>query len=299
MRMRSFLLCQVPVVVLAVFCAGNTAMAQRRERERDRDLELERDRNRNDGERQLGGAREQRERYADERYRDRAGDRPPANRRLVPPWHDEDRPWYLGVEVRYRDCGAQITRVERRSPAREAGLEVRDTIVTVDGYQVGRINGVLYTLDRELELRADRLGRVTLLVLNHRNGDLVPLPVRLESTDQWRDPTRTREITGTVSLSGSATLPRGAVLRVRLLDLTDRNLPARVIAQRTYRDPGPLPIPFELSFDRVDIQPDREYAMDAEVTVNLLPILRTPKRHPVLDGEEQGRVHMTLEPANR
>ena len=148
-------------------------------------------------------------------------------------------------------------------------------IVTVLGYQVGRVNGRLYPLDRELELRADRRGHVSLLVQNHRNGQLTPLTVRLEPADRQRDPLSTERIIGTISLRRLTTLARGAVLTVRLLDVTDRRLPAQAIARQTLRELGPLPIPFELTYDKDDIKPGRKYALDAEVTVNGLAALRT------------------------
>ena len=115
---------------------------------------------------------------------------------LWPPVSDRDRYWFLGVKVEYRDHGAQITHVERRSPAHRSGLEVRDVIVNVAGYQVGKVNGRLYLLERELGLRADRRGNVGLLVHNHRNGELALLPVRLEPIERRRDPTVARPLIG-------------------------------------------------------------------------------------------------------
>ncbi len=231
--------------------------------------------------------------------RQREGDRQSDSARLLPPRPERERYWYLGVEVEYRDYGAQISKVERQSPAARAGLEVRDVIVTVNGYQVGRVIGRLYSLDRELELRADRRGRVTLLVQNRRNGQLTPLPVRLEPAQRQRDPLRSQPIIGTISMRRISSLARGALLTVRLLDVTDRRLPARALAQRTYRELGPLPIPFELSYDTDDIEPGRKYALDAEVTVNGFAAYRSPQRLPVLETERQGRVNLVLEPVRR
>ena len=77
--------------------------------------------------------------------------------------------WILGVSVSNEDTGALITQVDRDSVAWEAGLERRDQIIAVAGYQVGFVSGHLYPLERELHLRADRRGNVRLLVQNHRN----------------------------------------------------------------------------------------------------------------------------------
>ena len=73
-----------------------------------------------------------------------------------------------------------MTDVIRDTPAWDAGLETGDTIVTVDGYQIGFVNNQLYSLGDELQRRADRYGRVTLLVQNRRNGRLVNVDVQLD-----------------------------------------------------------------------------------------------------------------------
>lgn len=99
--------------------------------------------------------------------------------RLVPP-RDRIGRWRLGVFALNTDTGVRITRVVHNSPAWRAGLEANDSIVTVDGYQIGYVDGRLYDLASELQHRADAAGRVLLLVHNHRNGELVPMEVPLE-----------------------------------------------------------------------------------------------------------------------
>ncbi|MBW3598396.1 MAG: PDZ domain-containing protein [Planctomycetes bacterium] len=95
--------------------------------------------------------------------------------RILPP-----RSWLLGVHAYNTDHGVAITHVLPRSPAWEAGLERGDVIVAVDGFQVGYVNGRLYTLGQELQHRAGPRGEVLLLVQNVRNRRLVNLDVRLE-----------------------------------------------------------------------------------------------------------------------
>jgi putative lipoprotein len=218
---------------------------------------------------------------------------------LLPPRPDPNRRWYLGVEVEYRDYGAQITRVVQRSPASRAGLEPRDVIVTVGGYQVGRIDNRLYPLDRELEFRADARGRVTFLVQNHRNSQLTPLPVRLEPAERRRDPIDSRQLIGTVDSRRTTSLPANASLEIRLLDVTSRRVPAAVVARRTYRNLGPLPIPFELEYSESDIKAGRKYALEATVTMNGFVAYRSTERKSVLTGQPQGRINIEIEPARR
>ncbi|MFO7902600.1 MAG: YbaY family lipoprotein [Pirellulaceae bacterium] len=297
--MRSFLLWQVAMLGVFIFCSRHDLLARPQPPERDR---------------AINGAWGDRESGLSEQ-------------RLLPGSSDQDRGWHLGVEVAYRDYGAEVSHVERRSPARRAGLETRDVIVTVNGYQVGRVNGTAYALDRELELRADRQGRVTLLVQDRRTRRLTSLPVRLEPAERRRDPIRSESIIGIIRSSRFTSMPRRGVLTVRLLDVTDRRRPDqvqpdriqpdrvqpdrvqpdqvqpdrvqpdRVVAERTYRELGPFPFPFELMYDRDDIEPERDYALDAEIRVNGDTELWTPEPYPVLEREEQGRVHMVLEPA--
>ena len=89
------------------------------------------------------------------------------------------------------------------------------------------------------------------------------------------------------------------MLQVRLLDVTDRRTPARVVTQRVYRDLGPFPIPFELTYEPQDIDPGRKYALEAEVTVNGFGALRTTQRQQVFEAAEQGRVDLVVEPVRR
>ncbi len=217
--------------------------------------------------------------------------------RLVPPLPRPPRQWYLGVRVAYRDTGAEITEVVPRSPASEAGLERRDLIVTVSGYQIGYVNGRLYPLDRELALRAGRGGLVHLLVQNRRNGTLTNIRVQLERADTPILPDRQRYLIGTVTARRTTQLPRDASLVIQLVDVSHRLGPLTPVVQKEMRDLGPLPIPFELPYDPDRIDPQRQYALRAHVIVHGLTALRTKQDYRVLDNAHQGRVQMVLERA--
>lgn len=113
----------------------------------------------------------------------------PAVRPDFHPDRDRFRPrWWLGVYAYNTTTGVVITHVVPRSPAHFVGLEPRDVIVTVDGYQVGYVNDRIYYLGEELQRQAGRDGRVTLLVQNWRNGRLLNVDVRLRRAS--RHPTR-------------------------------------------------------------------------------------------------------------
>jgi len=94
--------------------------------------------------------------------------------RIAPPPRD----YVLGVYAYNTDEGVIVTGVVPGSPAARSGFERGDRIVSVDGFQVGYVKGTLYPLGREIRLRSDRRGQVTLLVQNVRNQSLLNLDVR-------------------------------------------------------------------------------------------------------------------------
>jgi hypothetical protein len=96
--------------------------------------------------------------------------------------------WQLGVGVKNLRGGSAITRILPQSSAREAGLEVGDIILSVNGVPVGYAGGVLNDLEDELNRQADALGRVALRIRNGRNGALATVPVRLTPAPQWQPP---------------------------------------------------------------------------------------------------------------
>ncbi len=96
-----------------------------------------------------------------------------------PPWRvrPPQRPWQLGVYAVNTSTGVRVTRVIPGTPAAREGLEPGDVILTVDGYQIGFVNGRLYPLGEELARRAGPRGHVTLLVQNVRNRTLLNMEV--------------------------------------------------------------------------------------------------------------------------
>ena len=98
------------------------------------------------------------------------------------PGRHPEKHWWLGVVGRYSEIGLLIHNVHPNSPAWRVGLEPSDIIVCVNRHQIGYISGRHYPLDTELQLQADRQGRVRLLVWNHRNKHLTHVHVRLRPT---------------------------------------------------------------------------------------------------------------------
>ena len=73
-------------------------------------------------------------------------------------------------------------------------------------------------------------------------------------------------VTGTVSYPGSAALPPGAELTVRLEDVSRADAPSVTIAERVIANPGQSPIRFEIGYDPADIDDRFDYSIQATIT---------------------------------
>lgn len=79
-------------------------------------------------------------------------------------------------------------------------------------------------------------------------------------------PTCPASVTGTISYPGSAPLPPGAELTVRLEDVSRADAPSITIAERVIANPGQSPIPFEIGYDPADIDARFDYSIQATIT---------------------------------
>jgi len=157
----------------------------RPDRNRNRDEDRDRDRNRNEPREGQPDARDREarpDRWRPGQAEDEGTEEGMPAPRFAPPGMPGPvfRGWWLGVYATNTQTGVRVTRVLPRSAAAEAGIERGDKIVTVDGYQIGFVNDRLFPLGSELQRRAGRSGRVTLLVHNWRNRDLLDIDVRLQ-----------------------------------------------------------------------------------------------------------------------
>lgn len=90
--------------------------------------------------------------------------------------------WYLGVYGQYTSTGLLLTEVFPRTAASQAGLEVGDRLVAVNGRQIGNVLGYRLPLDEALQRYASPQGWVRLLVQDRRTLRLVNIDVRLTRT---------------------------------------------------------------------------------------------------------------------
>lgn len=94
----------------------------------------------------------------------------------------------FGARGSNQNTGVVITSIVPGSPAQLAGIEVRDQVITVNGYQVGIVNGTAYDLEREVWSRADRGQPVVLLVKDWRTNNLTNITIDLNQNASQRPP---------------------------------------------------------------------------------------------------------------
>ena len=91
-------------------------------------------------------------------------------------------------------------------------------------------------------------------------------PAPAAPTPETPTSTSAASVTGTVAYPGSAPLPPGAELTVRLEDVSRADAPSVTIAERVIANPGLSPIPFEIGYDPADIDARFDYSIQATIT---------------------------------
>lgn len=165
--------------------------------------------------------------------------------------------WKLGVYSKDTNVGVQVIQVVQNGAAYKAALEKDDTIISVNGFQVGYVNGTLYDCGTEFERLADKNGWVNLLVLDNRTRSLINLPVQLDS--------RLQRLGGTLTWRDPVNLPARSVAIVEIRERARTNAPTTVVARTEVNQFRPNAIPFEMEYDPGLIDPNRNYFVSAYV----------------------------------
>lgn len=92
-----------------------------------------------------------------------------------------------------------------------------------------------------------------------------------------------RRLSGTVSFRERMALPPGAIVEVKLLDVSLADAPARTIAE-TRVSGRRIPAPWTLSFDSRQIEPRRSYALQARILDRGRLLFITTERHSIFAG---------------
>jgi uncharacterized lipoprotein YbaY len=198
--------------------------------------------------------------------------------------------WRLGVFSIDTGTGVQIVRLaDGPSPARDAGLEQDDTIVTVAGHQVGYVGNVRHELGAEFNAHADDDGYVMLLVHDNRSGNLINLPVRLES--------RLQRIQGTIGLQAGQRLPQDAQANIALHEIVRQGVVVPLVT-KTVTDLRYIPVQFSLDVDPSLIDPRRKYVIHADITSGNRTLYTTRNEYRVLGDGYPRTVDMRLYPTS-
>ncbi|MCB4769684.1 YbaY family lipoprotein [Ancylobacter sp. Lp-2] len=91
-------------------------------------------------------------------------------------------------------------------------------------------------------------------------------------------------LSGTVYYRERIALPPGAIVEVRLLDVSKADAPARTLARTRIRPQGQVPIPYELSVNAARILPGHRYALRASILVGGRIWFTSTTHHPVFAG---------------
>lgn len=193
--------------------------------------------------------------------------------------------WQLGVTGDNTNTGVVIRSVAPGSAAAKARLESGDTILNVNGFQVGMVDGRLYDLSEELVRRADSNGAVTLIVQDNRTLRMAQVRVQLDSSSQ--------SLTGLVSYRGRSRLPADAVVTVEIDNVSRPYYQVRH-GQTAFRA-SPSDMPFEIAYDPNYIDPQDNYQVHATVTSGGRIILAS-RAQTVLTNGNPSNVRLELVP---
>ncbi len=165
--------------------------------------------------------------------------------------------WKLGVYSKDTSTGVQIVQVVQNGAAQRAGLEKDDIVLSVNGFQVGYVNGTLYDCGTEFERLADKNGWVSLLVFDNRTRSLTNLPVQLDS--------RLMRLGGTLTWREAVSLPPRSTAVVELRERARVGAPTTVIARSTVEQLRNNSIPFEIEYEPAQIDKNRTYFISSVV----------------------------------
>lgn len=177
--------------------------------------------------------------------------------------------WRLGVTGDNTDSGVRIRSVEPNSAAARARIEIGDTIINVDGYQVGMLNGRVFDLAREINRRASSSGAVGLLIQDHLSGRIASVNVQLDSNRSV--------VRGELRFQNSRTIPSNALVTVEIENVTRPYYVVRN-GQQTFSLAGLRgnSVPFEIAYDETYINAQDVYRVRASVSAGGRTLLYSP-----------------------
>lgn len=198
------------------------------------------------------------------------------------------RDWKLGITGDNTDVGIVVRQVAPNSSAARAGIFAGDTVVCVGETQVGRVGNRLIDLGEQLNRNADALGRVRLLLLDRRLGQLRAQAVQLDS--------------GQTGLSGTVVIRGGGVSSnsVLTVELENVSRPHFVVGggrqAYTLQGYGQRQVPFVLNFDPRYVFERDSYRIKATITANGIMTHLSDQQPFVLTQGYPNTVQLTMVP---
>ncbi|MGH6906006.1 MAG: YbaY family lipoprotein, partial [Geminicoccaceae bacterium] len=102
-------------------------------------------------------------------------------------------------------------------------------------------------------------------------------------------------LSGTVTYRERVALPPGAVVEIKLLDVSRMDVAAEVMAETAIRPEHQVPIPFELAYDPDRIDQRRRYSVQARILVDGRLWFISAQANPVLTGGHPDRVDVLVQ----
>lgn len=106
-------------------------------------------------------------------------------------------------------------------------------------------------------------------------------------------------ISGIITYRQPVALPAGAVIAVKLADVSRADAPAITIAAQTITTTGQqVPIPFTLNYDPTAINPRCQYAVQAQILINGNLRWINTSRYSVITQGNPNTVEIMVEPVS-
>lgn len=109
---------------------------------------------------------------------------------------------------------------------------------------------------------------IPLLLLLHACQVSNPEPVPNTQTTTTQTPTAQTvepEVSGTITYRQKIALPPDAVVRIEIIDVSERVRDFVVVAEQTIKNPGAVPIKFQISCPPDRIDPNHQYRLLARI----------------------------------
>ena len=105
---------------------------------------------------------------------------------------------------------------------------------------------------------------------------------------------RAGRVTGTVWYRERIAMPEGAVVKVKLADVSRADAPADILAERRIVDPGNVPVAFSLGFDPTAIVDTHSYTVSATIEAEGQVMWRSTSHNAVLTRGASDSVDVML-----